>query len=68
MGQKFPYCLKEQSAIVHALIITKFTNTDGFLQNSIPNHCDDNLNIHFMDLREWMNKMAKHIGGKEKYG
>ena len=67
-GAKFPYCLEEQYAVVHALIITMFTNIDGFLQNSTPNHHGDNLNIHFMDLREWMNKMAKHIGGKEKYG
>ena len=67
-GAKFPYCFEEQCAVVHALIITKFTNTDGFFQNSTPNHRDDNLNIDFMNLREWMNKMAKHIGGKENYG
>ena len=67
-GAEFPYCLEEQSAVVHALIITKFTNMDGFFQSSTPNHHGDNLNIHLMDLREWMNKMAKHIGGKEKYG
>ena len=67
-GVKFLYCLEEQSAVVHALIITKFINTDGFLQNSTLNHRGDNLNIHFMDLRELMIKMAKHIDGKEKYG
>ena len=29
-GAKFLYCLEEQGAVVHALIITKFTNTGGF--------------------------------------
>ena len=57
-GAKFLYYLKEQGVVVHALIISKFINTDEFLQNSIPNHRGDNLNIHFMDSTEWMNKMA----------
>ena len=39
---------------------------DGYPQNSTPNHHGDNINIHFMDLLEQMNKMAKYMSEKEK--
>ena len=38
-----------------------------FFKIQTPNHRGDNLNIHFMDLQEWMNEMAKYMVERKKY-